>query len=459
MKSWNAPSWTRSLQFRLALRISLLYLVVTAVLVAALMARTLRSADSIENHDLAGRAEVLAGALVVDASGRQQLDPAALGNSPRAIPGTDAFAIRDARGRLIAAQPAEFGERVATWANAAGDTPRYFRLDASGGGADLYGLCIRRPAAGGAVTVAIARSSGAIVLVDALLREFMVDVAWMIPVVLALTLGIGALAIRGGLRPVREASQRAAAIGPRNTSMRLPEVGLPTEVAPLVTAVNQALDRLERGFAVQREFTANAAHELRTPLAIVSAALEAMNDRPGLDAIRRDVERMNRLVEQLLRVARLDAISLDLSDEVDLQALAAEVVGSMAPWAIAQRRAIGLTPAGEGVRVRGNRHAIADALRNLVENAVIHSPEGAEVSVTVHGDARIEVADRGPGVPVENRERVFERFWRGPERIGHGAGLGLAIVREIMLRHGGRVRVAEAAAGGALFTLAFPASR
>ena len=106
--------------------------------------------------------------------------------------------------------------------------------------------------------------------------------------------------------------------------------------------------------------------------------------------------------------------------------------------------------------VKGNAYAIADAMRNLVENAVAHSPPGSEVTVAVHNDGRISVDDRGPGVAEPDRERIFERFWRGSRAHPHGAGLGLAIVAEIMKAHGGAVTVGDAPEGGAVFTLVFP---
>jgi signal transduction histidine kinase len=445
-----------SLQLRLAVRLAVVYLFATALAVGIIIYRAYDTAGTLNDRELTLRAQDLARAVSPDASGHPRLDlPGKLSAAYAAAGGADIFAIRGPDGSVIAAVPPGFGERVAGWP-AASDDPSYFRIgNLAAGSPDYYGLSLAVDSAAGLLSISVAREAGSDALVASLLREFVVDLAWVIPVLVIVTLAIGVLAIRRGLAPVRAASAMAAAIGPSATAVRLPEENLPSEISPLVAAVNRALDRLEQGFAVQRQFTANAAHELRTPLAIVTAALEAMDGDGELDKLRNDVARMNRLVEQLLRVARLDAIALDVSGTVDLGDVAAATVSTMAPWAVAQGRSVALAAAAAPVLVRGNPHAIADAVRNLIENAVVHSPAGAEVVVSVHCDGGVSVADHGVGVAVEHRERIFERFWRGKGSPAQGAGLGLAIVREIVRAHQGTITVEGNHGGGAVFTLGF----
>jgi signal transduction histidine kinase len=295
-------------------------------------------------------------------------------------------------------------------------------------------------------------------LADAFVEEFLRDAAWVFPIIAAVVLAVTVWTIRTSLRPVRSASDNAARITPGDTSVRLPTAGLPAELAPLVIAMNEALDRLEKGFDTQRQFTANAAHELRTPLAILTAGLESLSPSVEVGRLRQDAERMNRLVSQLLRVARLDAQPMDVRQTVDLDKVAGVVVERLAPWAAKAGRSLAFEPAEAPVPVHGDPDALGDAVRNLVENAIAHSPVGQEVTVSVDARGAVSVVDRGPGVPAEQRDQIFERFWRSRERrsSGAGAGLGLSIVSEIARAHAGKVAVSDAPDGGACFTLTLP---
>ena len=442
----------KSLQVRLAVRLAALYVVATAVGVGVLVYQAYDTATSLNDRELSLRAEDLARAVSRDGSGVPQLQLSPKLASAYAASTDDIFAVRDSSGRVLAASPRQFGEQVSKWPLAK-DDPSYFHLT-NLGSTDYYGLSVELASAAGPVSISVARTAGANDLIGSLLREFVFDVAWVSPLFMAATLAIGIFVVRRGLKPVREISHLAAAIGPNSTSIRLAHADLPTEMKPLVDAVNHALDRLERGFVAQRQFTANAAHQLRTPLAIVTGALDSMQGNGELTKIRMDVARMNRLVEQLLRVARLDAIALEM-EAVDLNSVTSSVVETLAPWAIPQRRTLAFVGTNAPVWVIANASAVQDAIRNLVENGIVYSPLGGEVTVSVHQGGRVRVADQGCGVPIDERERIFDRFWRGNGRKVEGAGLGLAIVREIMKAHNGDVKVEDNHGGGAIFTLAF----
>jgi signal transduction histidine kinase len=154
-------------------------------------------------------------------------------------------------------------------------------------------------------------------------------------------------------------------------------------------------------------------------------------------------------------VARLDSVALDVSSPVDLRQLAEEVVGSMAHLALSAGRTIALTGADHPVFVIGNAAAIQDALRNLIENALVHTAPGTEVVVEVTSAGAIGVQDSGPGIPAEDRPHIFERFWRGKGVRTDGAGLGLAIVMEIVRAHGASITVSDRVPRGARFDLRF----
>lgn len=444
----------RSLQLQLALSLAGVYLAATAIAVAALVYQAYSTADALSKEDLNRRAKHLAALATADGSGTARVDlPEWLDALYRS--GTFLYAVSRPEGPLVATSSSEAGGLVSRLP-APRDEPVYFRLRSFGDGKrDYFGITTRLPSRAGALTVTVARSADDDVLVRSLLREFVLRIAWLVPVIVAATLAIGVFAIRRGLRPLRQVSASAAAIDPGTMSARLPEEHVPAEIMPLVAAVNLALDRLENGFAVQRQFTANAAHELRTPLSILTAGLEHLGSNGEVAKLRKDVARMNRLVEQLLRVARLDAIALDTSRTVDLSAVARDIVGYMAPLAVASGRALAAQGTERPVSVKGNRHAIEDALRNLVENALAYAPADTEVVVAVDPAGAVSVVDRGPGVAAGDRDRIFDRFWRGQDSQVQGSGLGLSIMSEIMKAHHGSVQVGDGPGGGAVFTLTF----
>lgn len=264
--------------------------------------------------------------------------------------------------------------------------------------------------------------------------------------------------MRRAIRPIQIASRRAARIGPGEQGTRLPTQGMPREILPLILAINDALDRLDRALEAQRRFTSDAAHELLTPLALLQAEIDALDDAEAAAQLRRDVDAMNQMVHQLLYLAELEAMgeAVARDEQVDLHAVATEVISMLAPLAVRQNKQLALTGTTGPVMVRGSAGLLDRVLRNLVENALRHTPEQTTVEAHLDEDGTLRVYDQGPGVPPDQRERVFERFWRGARKRAPGAGLGLSIVRRIVDMLGGEVWVGEAPRGGACFNVRLP---
>jgi signal transduction histidine kinase len=223
---------------------------------------------------------------------------------------------------------------------------------------------------------------------------------------------------------------------------------------------------------MRRDFVANVSHELRTPLTAIRGYVEALIDEPGnaantrrfLDIIRNQSGRMDRLVTDLLRLARLDARQEALERApCDLRQLIEDVVADLAPSIEPRRQRIAIDVPDEAREASVDSAKLHDVMRNLVENAVHYSPDGAQVQITAARDAgayTITVADSGPGIPPEDLTRVFERFYRvdkSRSRPG-GTGLGLAIVKHLVELHGGTVRATNRPGGGAAVTITLPIS-
>jgi two-component system sensor histidine kinase QseC len=251
------------------------------------------------------------------------------------------------------------------------------------------------------------------------------------------------------LRPLARASLEARAVGPLDPSARISRAGLPAEITPLVDAVNGALDRMTEAFEAERLFTENAAHELRTPLCVLDLRLqqarqtaEAGNTHFDWPAIERDIAKMNRLVSQLLDLARRENASRAPSRAelpvVNLARIGREACAMMLPLVEAQNRTLTID-LPESLLVRGQADDLREVLCNLLENAVVHG-KGA---IGLMGDLAsgsaetiLVVSDDGGGPPAELEGVAFERFRKGGK--SEGTGLGLAIVREVMRAHGGQ---------------------
>jgi len=264
------------------------------------------------------------------------------------------------------------------------------------------------------------------------------------------------LALRLGLRPLRRISEQAAGIGPSTISQRLPLHATPREIAPLVIAFNATLDRLEAGLRAQREFSANAAHELRTPLATLRAQVETVLAPEERQGAIEEFERLGRLIAQLLALAEADNGGDVHRIPFDLVALARGITGEMAGGIVSGGREIAFETVDERLECQGAPGLVEVAIRNLLENAVRHTPVGTEITVSIDRAGRLQVRDDGPGIPEAFRARLFERFSKA-DAHGFGAGLGLSIVRRVMLLHGGNTRLAPAPAG-ACFVLDFSAA-
>jgi two-component system sensor histidine kinase QseC len=252
------------------------------------------------------------------------------------------------------------------------------------------------------------------------------------------------------LAPISRSSREAELVGPADPAARISDKGLPLEIQPLVGAVNGALDRLASAYEAERGLTANAAHELRTPLAVLSLRLQRARLDQKLDwpAIERDLAQMSRLVGQIVDLARKEAArrgdQIDEQGPVNLARVAREVAAMMLPLVEQAGRLIEVD-APEPVTVQGHADDLNDMLRNLIDNALVHGRGVIRVRVAAGAAAEgspaiVEVSDEGPGLPEHLTAGLFGRFRKGAA-TSPGAGLGLAIVRQVAHAHGGEARI------------------
>lgn len=364
-----------------------------------------------------------------------------------------ALAIIDENGRIVSSS---LPRREALFTpDRPPQAPEYFQQRR--GKAAFFGIDFPVRKANHSAIIEVAQDlENADVIVDDVVAGFVSRLAWVVLPMFALLLTLDVLIVRRALKPITTASQRARKIQPGSMGLRLPETGLPDEVLPLVVAVNQALERFERGFQMQRDFTADAAHELRTPLAVLMAMIDVLPDQKAAVELRPHIVGMSRIVGQLLELAELESSTIGDQDAADLRAVCSDAVSLMAPVALAQGKTIELNAPSAPVWVQGNAEMLFRAVRNLVENAIRYTAAATAVEVEVSASGAVTVMDRGPGVPPAERELIFRRFWRRDRRGAANAGLGLSIVQRAIQIHGGNVGVGEREGGGAVFSIALP---
>ena len=241
--------------------------------------------------------------------------------------------------------------------------------------------------------------------------------------------------LRYAFKPLRDISNAAAKISTRSLHARLPSDAAPNEIAPLVNSFNKALERLEHGYRVQQEFLATAAHELKTPLALIRAQVELMDQGDGRQPLLSDVEHMTRQVHQLLHLAEASEIQSYRFAAVGVPEVAREAADYLQRMADAAGVELVVTGDRADSPWLADRGALFTLLKNLLENAIQHAPRGSQVHIDVCS-SKLTLRDWGPGVDEAQLAHLYERFWRGPHRRDQGAGLGLAICQEIATAHG-----------------------
>ena len=298
------------------------------------------------------------------------------------------------------------------------------------------------------------------------------DVAWrtLWPLIVLLPLlGVAVWVIVGrGLAPLARVTRALEARRPQALDP-LPDGRLPLEVQPLVRALNGLLARLTEALDTQRAFVADAAHELRTPLAavqiqsqLVARAHDPESRREALVDLQSGVTRATRLAEQLLALARAEPIDGAVKEPVDLRALLGECVAAHAP--LAERRGVDLGfENAEPATIMGDADALRAMFGNLLDNAVKYTPQGGRIDATLQlqreGRPCVQISDSGPGIPSEERERVFDRFYRDASARARsdvaGSGLGLAIVKRVAAQHGASIELGASPLGGLAVTIWF----
>lgn len=279
----------------------------------------------------------------------------------------------------------------------------------------------------------------------------------LLPIVLVMgttTLVTTPAVVRRSFAGLVETVRQAARIDIGTRAMQLPVKQVPQEIAPLVHAFNEALARLAQGYDRHNRFLTDAAHELRTPIAILRTRAELLKQEPQSVRLLHDIERLSHLAQQLLDHQLLDRPS-DQRQIIDLDDLVSRVAADFAPLAIEAGYDLAFEPPPGKAEVEVNVLQIERALANLVRNAIEHGGGSGTITIAIDGAGGVEVRDEGPGIPAEEHENVFEPFYRLQPQSS-GAGLGLNLARQIALLHDGTIRILTGSWRGARIRMELP---
>lgn len=293
------------------------------------------------------------------------------------------------------------------------------------------------------------------VVADEIIHELLEGYAVpMIGMILALIIGVS-WTISWSLRSLVRLEARANELSPGADNQKLETDNLPSEIKPVVARMNEALTRLNDAYKQQKNFTDMAAHELRSPVAIIRAQAESMNSGPDRDQLIKDIQRFEHLLAQLLQLSRSDAYALDPNKQLDLGITVSEILADIGTPLVKRGVDIQLINPKGPVMVRADRNMLEIILRNLIGNAVNASDKKTVIQCIVMENGELKVCDNGPGLPPELYEKVLERFYRRDQSRLDGTGLGLSIVKRLAEAHNAALSLGPADIGGLCVSLKF----
>jgi two-component system, OmpR family, sensor histidine kinase QseC len=365
-----------------------------------------------------------------------------------------AFRVLEPSGQVIASKRAAILERISPWRPASdGEMPAFWfrELDDTrpfhfAGGKQFH-------IGGSDVLIEIATEGDPAGIHRWILTYETLEDVWLPILPFTIMIPLATLfSVRGALNFLTRGAQQAERVDPANPAQSIDFAEIPSEAAPFAVAIDRLLQRVSMLMHSYRVFMGCAAHELRTPLAAMLIELEMIDD-PRARLLEKDVVGMSESVDRLLTLIRIQCAEPPDLVEVDVGAIVWDTIESLRIWARAHDHEINLDLQEAGT-VRGDPVAMREAIRNLVENAVKHTPADTLISVSVKPGGTITVEDGGPGLPAQGRDQLFEPFNRGSVST-KGVGLGLTIVRRAVDLHHGSIEVGQSPLGGAMFRVRF----